>query len=149
MNKEVEILKLGTVMPVTPIGGSRVYDSSQFRKKTIMIVHNGGELFDYYISILKKNCDGDYNFLKSDKSIVGYPNVFRSSLLGNQPMETLKGLSDGDPSIGNTYTINNESWHTSKIEKIIDNCVLITKNSVYAIHNLSDLRDKKIKSLGI
>lgn len=45
-NKEVEILKIGNVMPVLPIKGTRVFDSSQFRKQTIMVVNNGGVLFD-------------------------------------------------------------------------------------------------------
>ncbi len=149
MNKEVEILKLGSIMPVTPIKGTRVYDTHQFKKQTIMVVNNGGPLFDYYVSILKENCEIDYNFLKTEKSIVGTPQIFRSSLIGNKPVDTLKGISDGDPIVGNSYTINNSSWHTSKVEKIIDDCILITKNSVYAIHNLSDVRDKKLNNLGI
>ena len=148
MNKEVEILKIGSVMPIVPILGSRVYDTSQFRKTTIMVVYDGGKLFDYYIDILKKNCD-EYSYQKTAQSIVGYPNVFRSSLVGNQPVDTLKGISDGDPIVGQSYTINNSSWHTSKVERIIDGCILITKNSVYAIHNLSDVREKKLNDLDI
>jgi hypothetical protein len=149
MNKEVEILKIGNIMPVLPIKGTRVYDTSQFRdKQTIMVVSDGGYLFDYYINILRSNCD-DYNYLKTAKSIVGKPQTFRSSLVGNQPVDTLKGLSDGDPQIGQSYTINNSSWYTSKVEKIIDGCVIITKNSVYAIHNVSDVRDSKLRNIGI
>jgi hypothetical protein len=148
-NKEVEILKLGSILPVSPIKGTRVYDTSQFRKQTLMIVSDGGSLFDYYISILRKNCESDYNFLKTKKSIVGTPQIFRSSLLGHKPVDTLKGISDGDPIVGLPYTINNGSWYTSKIEKIIDDYILITKNSVYAIHNISDFRDKKLNDIGI
>lgn len=149
MNKEVEILKIGSILPVMPIKGTRVYDTAQFKnKQTIMIVSDGGELFDYYVNILRNNCD-DYNYLKTTKSIVGKPQTFRSSLVGNQPVDTLKGVSDGYPIIGQSYTINNSSWYTSKVEKIIDDYIIITKNSVYAIHNLSDLRNKKINNLGL
>lgn len=138
MNKEVEILKIGNIIPVLPIKGTRVYDTAQFRnKQTIMIVSDGGELFDYYVNILRSNCD-DYSYLKTTKSIVGKPQSFRSS-----------GLSDGDPQINQSFTINNSSWYTSKVEKIIDDYIIITKNSVYVIHNLSDLRNKKISNLGL
>jgi uncharacterized membrane protein len=149
VNKEVEILKIGNIMPVVPITGTKVYDTYQFRdKQTIMVVSDGGYLFDYYTNILRSNCDY-YNYLKTTKSIVGKPQTFRSSLLGNQPVDTLKGLSDGDPVVGQSYTINNSSWYTSKVEKIIDDCIIITKNSVYAIHNLSDVREKKLDDLGL
>ena len=145
MNKEVEILKIGSVMPIVPILGARVYDTSQFRKKTIMVVFDGGKLFDYYIDILKKNCD-EYSYQKTAQSIVGSPFSFRP---GVKSENILKGISDGEPIIGQSYTINNSSWHTSKVERIIDGCILITKNSVYAIHNLSDVREKKLKDLGL
>ena len=149
MNKEVEILKIGSILPVMPIKGTRVYDTAQFRnKQTIMVVSDGGELFDYYVNILRNNCD-DYNYLKTAKSIVGKPQTFRSSLVGNQPVDTLKGVSDGYPIIGQSYTINNSTWHTSIVEKIIDDFIIITKNSVYAIHNVSDVRDNKLNKLGI
>lgn len=141
MNKEVEILKIGSVLPVMPIKGTRVYDTAQFRnKQTIMIVSDGGELFDYYVNILRNNCD-DYSYLKTTKSIVGKPNPFKN--------DTLKGVSDGYPIIGQSYTINNSSWYTSKVEKIIDDYIIITKNSVYAIHNLLDIREKKLSNLGL
>lgn len=138
MNKVVEILKIGNILPAVSSSG----------KKTIMIVSDGEQLFDYYVSILIQNCD-EYSFLKTSKSIVGKPQVFRSSLLGNQFMDTLKGLSDGDPVVGQSFTINNSSWYTSKVEKIIDDFIIITNNSVYAIHNLSDVRNKKINNLGL
>lgn len=145
MNKKVEILKIGSVMPIVPILGARVYDTSQFRKKTIMVVFDGGKLFDYYIDILKKNCD-EYSYQKTAQSIVGSPFSFRP---GVKSENILKGISDGEPIIGQSYTINNSSWHNSKVERIIDGCILITKNSVYAIHNLSDVREKKLKDLGL
>ncbi len=138
MNKVVEILKIGNILPAVSSSG----------KKTIMIVSDGEQLFDYYVSILIQNCD-EYSFLKTSKSIVGKPQTFRSFLVGNRPVDTVKGLSDGDPIIGQSYTINNSSWYTSKVEQIIDDCIIITKNSVYAIHNLSDVRQKKLDDLGL
>ena len=145
MNKEVEILKIGSIMPIVPILGSRVYDTSQFRKTTIMVVYDGGKLFDYYIDILKKNCD-EYSYQKTAQSIVGSPFSFKP---GVKLKNILKGLSDENPVIGQSYTINNSSWYTSKVEKIIEDCIIITKNSVYAIHNLSDVREKKLGDLGL
>ena len=127
-------------MPILPIKGTNIYDTSQFHKPTILIV-NSGEIFDYYVSILKKNCENEYSFLKTDKSIVGTPNVFRRDIL--------KGTSDGDPIVGKPYTISNGVWHTSTVIKIVNDNVLITKNSVYAIHNISEMREKKINDLGI
>jgi hypothetical protein len=144
MNKEVEILKIGSILPVMPIKGTRVYDTAQFRnKQTIMVVYDGGELFDYYVNKLRENCGEKYSFQKTAQSIVGYSNSFRSSTT------SLKGISDGDPQIGQSYTINKSSWYTSTVIKIIDGVVLITKNSVYAIHNISDLREDKLKGIGI
>ena len=145
MNKEVEILKIGSIMPIVPILGTRVYDTSQFRKTTIMVVYDGGKLFDYYIDILKKNCD-EYSYQKTAQSIVGSPFSFKP---GVKSKNILKGLSDENPVIGQSYTIDNSSWHTSKVEKIIEDCIIITKNSVYAIHNLSDVREKKLGDLGL
>ena len=143
---EVEILKIGSVMPIVPILGISVYDTSQFRKKTIMIVFDGGKLFDYYVSRLIINCGDEYSYQRTAQSIVGSPFNFRP---GVKSENILKGLSDGDPIVGQSYTINNSSWYTSKVERIIDGCILITKNSVYAIHNVSKLRDKKLNDLGI
>jgi hypothetical protein len=145
MNKEVEILKIGSIMPIVPILAARVYDTSQFRKKTIMVVFDGGKLFDYYVNGLIINCGDEYSYQRTAQSIVGSPFTFKPVKLKN----ILKGISDGDPIVGQSYTINNSSWHTSKVERIIDGCILITKNSVYAIHNLSDVREKKLGDLGL
>ena len=60
----------------------------------------------------------------------------------------LIGVPDGDPIVGKTYGING-NWYTSPIIKIIDNCVLITENSISAIHHISKIREDKLKQLGI
>jgi hypothetical protein len=142
MNKEVEILKIGSILPVSPIKG-RVYDTSQFRKKTIMVVYNGGPIFDYYIGILKEKCGDEYKYLKTHKNIVGGPFSYRP---GNNDSRLI-GELDGDVVIGWSFAVGN--WHSSVVENIIDNNIIITKNSVYAIHNLSDFRDKKLDNIGI
>lgn len=153
MDKEVEILKIGSILPVMPfIKGTRVYDTSQFKnKQTIMVVYDGGPLFDYYVNKLKENCEDKYSFQRTAQSIVGYPIVANVGVLKrvNQPTNQLKGISDGFPIVGQPYTINNSSWHTSEVIKIIDGFIIMTKNSVYAIHNLSNIRENKLGELGL
>lgn len=138
--KEVEILKIGKIMPIIPIKGTRVYDTSQFSKPTIMVVCDGGPIFDYYVSMLKENCD-EYRYLNTAQIIVG-----------NQ--HTLKGIPDSDPIVGKPYSINN-GWYisgfsaSSIVKKIINDNLLISEKSVYVIHDFSQLRDKKLSDLGI
>ena len=138
MNKEVEILKIGTILP--DIKGGREF--------TIMVVYNGGPIFDHYINILKEKCGDEYKYLKTDKSIVGTPSnrPDRFSRF-DKPSDTLKGIQNKEPKIGESYGIGN--WHTSTVNKIIDEDILITRNSVYAIHNPSKIRDKILNDLGI
>lgn len=137
MKKEVEILKIGTILP----------DIKDGREFTIMVVYNGGLIFDYYVKILREKCGDEYKYLKTDKSIVGTPSVFRSSLLGSVKAPSLKGIPDGDPMVGQSYSIDG-NWHTSTVNRIVDEDILITKNSVYVIHDVSKLRDKKLQDLG-
>ena len=136
---EVEILKIGTIIP-NIVGGKT-------NGETIMIVYDGGPLFDHYVSILKEKC-GEYKYLKTQKSIVGVPNNRPGRFAKfEKPSDTLKGIADGEPEVGKSYTV--DSWRTSTVEKIIDDDILITRNSVYAIHNVEKLRDKKLNDLGI
>lgn len=140
---QVQVIKIASII------GPDSFPFNEKGNKTFILVANDGDLiYNYYLGILKKN-KPEFRYQKTTQSIVGYPNVFRSSLVGNQPVDTLKGISDGDPIVGQSYTINNSSWHTSLVEEILEECVLITKNSIYAIHNQSKLREKKIKDLGI
>jgi hypothetical protein len=134
LKKEVEILKIGSIIPTKG-------------KDTIMVVFNGGSIFDHYVSILKEKC-GEYKYLKTDQSIVGKPDTRpdRFSRFG-KPSDTLKGIQNADPVVGESYGIGN--WYTSTVNKIIDDNILITRNSVYAIHDVSKLRDKILNDLGI
>ena len=54
---EVEILKIGSIIP--RIVGGKI-DSE---KKTIMVVYDGGPIFDNYVSIIKENCDKSHSIL--------------------------------------------------------------------------------------
>jgi hypothetical protein len=137
LNKEVEILKIGTILP--DIKGGREF--------TIMVVYNGGSVFDYYVNILKEKCGDEYKYLKTDQSIVGTPEQFRSSLVGHKKVDRIKGIQNADPVVGQSYGVGN--WYTSTVNKIIDDNILITRNSVYAIHDVSKLREKRLNDLGI
>jgi hypothetical protein len=136
MRKEVEILKIGTILP--DIKGGREF--------TIMVVYNGGPIFDHYVTILKEKCGDEYKYLKTDKAIIGSINN-NPRFSKSDKSDTLKGIQNDDPVVGQSYGIGN--WYTSTVNKIIDENILITRNSVYAIHNPSKIREKKLNDLGI
>jgi hypothetical protein len=148
MNKEVEILKIGSIIPRV-VGGkiNPCYDEYT-DAETIMVVFNGGPLFDHYVVILKEKCGDKYKYLKTHQSIVGTPDIRpdRFSKL-DKKSNTLKGIQNDDPVVGQSYGIG--SWYTSTVHKIIDDDILLTRNSVYAIHNVEKIRDKKLNDLGI
>lgn len=135
MKKEVEILKIGSIIPTEG-------------RNTIMVVFDGGTIFDHYVSILKEKCGNEYRYLKTQQSIVGTPSdrPDRFSRF-DKPSNTLKGIQNKEPKIGESYGVVN--WYTSTVNKIIDDNILITRNSVYAIHDISKLRDKILNDLGI
>jgi hypothetical protein len=135
LNKEVEILKIGSIIPTKG-------------KDTIMVVFDGGPIFDHYVSILKEKCGDEYKYLKTQQSIVGTPSdrPDRFSRF-DKPSNTLKGIQNKEPKIGESYGIG--FWYTSTVNKIIDDNILITRNSVYAIHDVPKLRDKILNDLGI
>ena len=135
MSKEVEILKIGSIMP------------SIKDKDIIMVVYNGGPIFDYYVDILKEKCGDKYNYLKTHQAIVGTPEQFRSSLVGHKKVDRIKGIQNEEPKIGSTYSVGH--WYTSIVNDIIEDCIIITKNSIYAIHNIEKIRNKKLNDLGI
>ena len=147
MKKEVEILKIGTIIPDV-ISKWESSEGKKEGKSTIMVVFDGGHLFDHYVSILKEFCGDEYKYLKTQQSIVGTPSnrPDRFSRF-DKPSNTLKGIQNKEPKIGESYGIGN--WYTSTVNKIIDDNILITRNSVYAIHDVSKLRDKILNDLGI
>ena len=142
MNKEVEILKIGSIIPRV------VSDKIPANSETIMVVFDGGPLFDHYVSILREKCGDEYKYLKTQKSIVGTPDTRPDRFSKfDKPSDTLKGIQNADPVVGESYGIGN--WYTSTVNKIIDDDILLTRNSVYAIHNPSKVRDKILNDLGI
>lgn len=133
---EVEILKIGTIIP-----------STKEDKHTIMVVFNGGHIFDHYVGVLKEKCGDKYNYLRTDKAIVGTPEKFRSSLVGHKKLDRIKGFQNDEPKIGVSYGV--QDWYTSTVNDIIDGNILITRNSVYVINDISKVREKRLNDLGI
>lgn len=139
-NNEVEIIKLGDVMKMTGSG------------TLIMTVEEDDPTIIHYLNILR-----DYKYYAPKYSFMKTKGIVRSSAENNyfsgtpfsNPNKHRIGIPDGDPIIGQSFTINNSSWCTSRIEIIISDNILITKNSVYAIHNNLIMRDQKLKDLGI
>jgi hypothetical protein len=122
---EIEIIKLGTII----------------NNKTILIVNDGDSIFNHYIDILRSNYKGDCSFLKSTKEIVG--STFK------WPIQNLKliGELNGKPVVGKSFSLG--SWYSSVVEEIIEEDIIITKNSVYVLYNKSKLRNNKLEDLGI
>lgn len=138
MTKEVEILKIGKVLP-------RIKENN---KSTIMVVYDCGAIYDYYVNILREECENDYNFLKTEKSIIS--ERFSTRVAGRiGEGHSYKGKFDDDPQVGKSFTLNNGSWSSTVINKIVDNNIIFTNNSIYAIHDVSKMRDRKLKDLGI
>lgn len=145
-NNEVEIIKLGDVV--------RAFGKSPL----IMTVEEDDPIISHYLSILRDQCSHhypQYGFMKT-KGIVrssSEDNYFSGTPFSNPPNMRMHkhriGVSDGCPVVGQSFTINNSSWHTSKIEIIIRENIIITKNSIYAIHDLSTMRYQKLNDLGI
>ena len=148
MNKEVEILKIGSIIPRVVGGKINTCYDDYTDAETIMVVFNGGPLFDHYVAILKEKCGDKYKYLKTDQSIVGTPDIQPDRFSKfDKKSNTLKGIQNVDPVVGQSYGIG--SWYTSTVNKIIDDDILLTRNSVYAIHNVEKIRDKKLNDLGI
>ena len=101
----------------------------------------------YYVKILKEKCGDDYKYLKTDQSIVGSINNASRFSKSDKISVTLKGIQNAHPVVGQSYGVGN--WYTSTVNKIIDEDILITRNSVYAIHDVSKLREKRLNDLGI
>lgn len=131
---EVELYKIGTVL-----GGIAG------KKPTMMVVSNAGEPCDTYVKILRERCSEEYSFLKTDKAIIGTPKMsMRSHVYEGH---SIKGVLDGTPKVGDSVSLGH--WRTSTVDRIIDGCIVITKNSVYAIHDQALIREKKLNDLGI
>ena len=137
MKREIEIYKIGTLLPKLPSKS----------KPLMMVVSDAGEPCDAYVKILRERCSDEYSFLKTDKAIIGTPKLGMRGQV--RQGHSIIGTEDAPPMEGQPYTINSCSWNTSTVERIVDGCVLITKNSAYALHDLAEMRNKKLDELGI
>ena len=131
MRGEIELIKIGQVLD----------DYNTSTKKTIMLIADGDNLINYYIKIFIDKVGDDYHILmaNADTFIRSYRRV----------SSVIKGVPDNEPIVGKRFTINNLMWGTSTVKVIVDDSIFITKNSVYAIHDVSKIREKKLKELGI
>jgi len=136
--REVELYKIGTIL-------SSHKQSSSGKKPIMMVVHNAGEPCDSYVNILREHCKEEYSFLKTDKAIIGKPKM--SMLNHVYEGHSIKGLLESEPTIGKGMVLGH--WRTSVVDRILEDCVIITRNSIYAIHDLALIRDKKLNDLGI
>jgi len=133
MNK-VELYKIATIL--SPI---------KDKKQMMMVVSNAGEPCDSYVKILREHCEEEYSFMKTDKAIIGTPKM--SMRLHVYEGHSIKGVLDAAPQVGNSLAVGH--WRTSVVDQVIEDCIIITKNSVYAIHDPALIREKKLNDLGI
>lgn len=137
-DRKIEILKLGDIIP-------RVSDGKISDKKMITIVFDGGHIFDHHISILKERCKDDYHFMKTSKNIVGGPLGYKINA-----DRRLIGNICKDPIVGNQLEICDgvkKIWHSAVIERIVEENIIITNTSIYAIHDQSEIREKILNQI--
>lgn len=127
----IEVIKIADI----------IRDISGKGKQTVMIISDGDSKIEFYTSLFIKEKSNSYNILKTKGVIV------RGGTIKNWAEKNIMGICDDNPEVGKIFTINNHAWHTSKVVDIIENCVLITMNSVYAIHNNSNLRNLKLNKI--
>jgi hypothetical protein len=142
MTKEVEILKI----EILKIGRIISQMSNTSKKPTLMVVYDAGPVYDHYVNILRKECKNDYQFLKTSKSII-IERISNTGRIGEG--HSYVGKFDDNPQVGKSFTLANGSWSTTPVINIVDENIIITSNSIYAIHDVSKMRDKKLKDLGI
>lgn len=125
---KVEVIKIGIVIPKTY--------AEKIMKTTIAVSNSDCDsISKYYTSILTSKCRGDYNFITT--ADVG--RIFKS--------DKFIGIADDDPKVGDSFKMNNYSWQTSVVTRVVNDNIIITKNSVYALHNISLMRDQKLNKL--
>lgn len=130
---DFEVIKIGKILP--PILN---------KSKTIMIVNNGGEIIDFYVNKLTNDFNNEFAFIKSEQSLIG--TSFTGTVWAKRGSSIIISLNDL-PNIGEFFYI--EKYRSSKVVKIIDNQIIITEDSVYALHNQSNIRESRLNDLGI
>ena len=141
--ESIEVIKIADI----------IRDISGKGKQTFMIISDGDSKIEFYTSLFIKEKSNNYNILKTAGGIVEQPNLYNPGFRSPHAVSTTNhskvkiGVCDDNPKVGKIFTINGYSWHTSKVVDIIENCVLITMNSVYVIHNDSNLRNLKLNKI--
>ncbi len=133
MTNQIEILKLGSIHCTT---------KQHNGLRRLNIVCDGGHIFDFYNQILIKHTSSIFEFYETEQIFVGGPFPYNSP-------KKLVGVLSCIPLAGQPITMNQKTWQSSIVTSIINDCIIVTRNSVYALHNLSKLRDDKIQQLGI
>lgn len=129
--ESIEVIKIADI----------IRDISGKDKQTVMIISDGDSKIEFYTSLFIKEKSNNYNILKTAGGIIEQPFL-------KERGKAIIGVCDDNPKVGKIFTINDYiSWHTSKVVDIIENCVLITMNSVYVIHNDSNLRNLKLNKI--
>jgi len=123
MKSNIRILKLAEIDNYTHSGKVMYVDKDNIEKQ-------------YYVNILE-----DF-YKNSDIKILDTSNKFWTN-------NDLRVFNHSEIEVGKPFSINGGSWQTSIVEEVIDNVILVTKNSVYVLYNLEELRERKLKDLGI
>lgn len=100
-------------------------------KNPMVMLSCDDELINYYIDILINNYK-EYRYQKTN-------GIIRD--------KRYKGIPDGEPKVGESFTLDGSRFWTSEVIRVIDDKILITRNSVYALHDISKLREEKIKKI--
>lgn len=146
--EKVEIIKIGEITPgFKPESGQIL----------IMIIEESTPTISHYLNKLKSAGSGKYTTM-STKGIIRPSGDMSSMFSYGGPLSyivdgengrNIIGIPDHDPIIGDYFSINGGLWSTTTIKEIIDNDIIITKNSVYAIHSVSRMRSNALKNLGL
>ena len=133
---EVEVIKIGEFVgnPDKPV---------------LMVIDEFSDDASYYIKILRKNIGNKYAVMKTGNGIIRQPTFSNYKAYPGFSDEILKGNPDGEPILGRPFTINNGLWQTTPVLEIIDGCIIITKNSVYALQSKLTIRERKLNNLGL
>ena len=140
--REVEVIKIGQIIP-------NLQPSVNKRVPTVMILDSDDPVVVHYLSIFKDYCKyyWSVSLLKTSESIIRPSGEDLYRLNMTKKSKNVKGRIDDEPQIGKSFTINNSSWHTSLVENIIDGNIIVTRNSVYALHDIGTMREQKLKTL--
>lgn len=132
----VKIIKIGSVVKSFTKGQSDLIELYR------------GSINDYYIDIIKRYSISEneslFEFIYSNKDSV---NIKYSEL----DIKLHKFPKVGENTTGIILKSNQYcgsiQWSSTTVNYIIDDKIFITKNSVYAIYDLSEVRDSKINKL--